>query len=180
MIAAIIAGGSAKRLGGAPKWLMPTRDGRTIVARLADECRVAGLSPVVVSNRALFGPGLERIPDASEGKGPLGAVVAALAFAAPGPAVVVGGDLPRVSSALLARLASASDGAVAPMRGGHFEPMFSRLPGGALDPARARLERGDLSLQGLFRELGATALELSADEWEELADVDDVADLALL
>lgn len=180
MIAAIIAGGSAKRLGGAPKWLLPTRDGRTIVARLADECRAAGLSPLVVSNRALFGPGVPRIPDASEGMGPLAAVVAALSYAAPDGVVVVGGDLPRVTATLLARLATSGDGAVAPTRGGHFEPMFSRLPGAALGPARARLARGELSLQGLFRELGATALPLSPSEWAELADVDEVADLSSL
>ncbi len=180
MIAAIIAGGDARRLGGAPKWLMPTRDGRTIVARLADECREAGLSPIVVSNRPLFGADLPRVEDASDGEGPLAAVVAALAYAAPGPAIILGGDLPRVSAALLARLATAGDEAMAPLRDGRFEPMFSRLPARALEVARSRLARRELSLQGLFRELGAAALPLSEAEWSELADVDELRDLAAL
>lgn len=180
MIAAIIAGGRAARLGGAPKWLMPTRDGRTIVARLADECRAAGLSPVVVSNRALFGDALPRIVDAEDDRGPLGAVVAALAHAAPDAVVIVGGDLPRLTARLLGRLKSAPGGSIAPRRDGRFEPMFSRLSGDALGPARARLARGELSLQGLLHDVGAAELALSPDEWAELADVDDVDDVAAM
>lgn len=180
MIAAIVAGGRASRLGGAPKWLMPTRDGRTIVARLADECRAAGLSPVVVSNRSLFGPDLPRIVDAADDRGPLAAVVAALAHASPDAVVIVAGDLPRVSARLLARLAAAEGASVAPRAGGHYEPLFARLAPDALGPARARLARGDLSLQALYRELAVGQLPLSDDDWAELDDVDDVADVAAL
>ena len=142
--AAIVAGGRARRLGGAIKPLLLV-DGRRIIDRQLDV--LAPLFPalaIVVADaasrdqfRALAlarRPGVDVICDRpGPGHGPLAGIDAALAWLPAGfdAVVCVGGDMPHLAPALLAHLRDAHGTAAAVV------PRWSR----GLEPLCARYDR---------------------------------------
>ena len=174
-IGGIFVGGAARRMGGAAKGLLRAPGGEAIVARLARALREAGAEPVLVGERAEYASlGLRSIADTAPNAGPLGGLVSLLEAARGGPAIAVACDMPYVTDALVRKLAAAPDApVVAPRRAGKWEPLFARYDSArVLGAARARLERGELGLQGLLDEVGAIALPVTPDEAAKLDDWD--------
>jgi molybdenum cofactor guanylyltransferase len=96
--ALILAGGKASRLGGVDKRELVI-EGQTIFAR---QCAV--LAPIVgeiVVSAPRGVPGYRTVADAIAGAGPLAGIAAGLAVAATPWLLVIAGDMPFVSSALI-------------------------------------------------------------------------------
>jgi molybdopterin-guanine dinucleotide biosynthesis protein A len=184
-IAGILIGGGSRRMGGAPKGLLPAPDGgEPIAARLARIAREAGLAPVLVGDLADYdGPvALPRLGDRPSGIGPLGGLAALLEHAAEGDAVALACDLPLLSTALLARLATHPTAApvLAPrMRGkAGFEPLFARYRAPAVLPlVVAAIGRGERSPVRLLDSLTVGELELTDAERAQLVDWDAPGDV---
>jgi molybdopterin-guanine dinucleotide biosynthesis protein A len=143
-----LAGGRARRLGGAIKPLLLV-DGRRILDRQLDVLQplFPSLALVVADEHArtefqalgLVGrPGVDVICDRlGPGYGPLGGLDAALAWLPPGfdAVVCVGGDMPHLAPALLAHLRDAEPAAAVVV------PRWSRGPDQGLEPLCARYAR---------------------------------------
>lgn len=149
--ALILAGGRATRLGGVDKRELVV-EGRTIFARQCEVLvpRTAGL--LVSSNRPV--PGHRTVADAVPGAGPLAGIAAGLAAAATPWLLVVAGDMPHISGALIellcARAAEGAD-AVGIRIGGMPEPLLCLLRVAAARPvAEARLAAGRLKASRLL------------------------------
>lgn len=150
--ALILAGGRATRLGGVVKPLLDV-GGRTILARLeaalegqVAEVWISAAAPIAWSSRRV-------ILDDVDGAGPLAGVAAGRAACTTPWLLVLGGDMPQVTPAVLALLrAHAHPGidAVAPRVGGHAEPLLALYGPACLDAARARLAAGRLRLGGVL------------------------------
>lgn len=153
--AAIIAGGPARRLGGAAKPFLEV-GGRAVADRQLEVLRpLFGRILAVAADPAPWhARGLEVVADRVAGAGPLAGLSAALtAVAAEADAVVcVAGDLPFLSAALLAAVrdeAPAAD-AVAPRPGGRAEPLCARYATRLRAAVDARLAEGKLALHELL------------------------------
>ncbi len=167
--AAILAGGRARRLGGADKASLPIGDARIIDRQLAALSAVSDDVRIVANDRDRYaGLGLRVIPDAVPDRGPLGGLYTALLDAAHDRVLVLACDLPFVTAALLQRLVAESGtgqeiDAVVPRSARGLEPLcalyFRRCAGRVL----TRIERGELAVGGLVgdlrvHELGPEAL----------------------
>lgn len=180
----VFVGGASRRMGGAPKGLLRLASGETVVNRWLRVLSKMELDCVLVGSRAEYAP-RPMLPDALAAGGPLGGLVALLQRAAddagvgPAWAVAVACDMPHVSEALVGRLLAAPyAAALAPRTDGRWEPMLARYDAArALPVATARANRGELSMQGLLEELGATPLALTEAESSELHDWDTVEDV---
>ncbi len=110
MTGALLAGGRARRLGGAPKGLFEV-DGEAIAARLVRLLRAVCDEVFVVGDPA--GPyaqlGVPVLADRIPGKGAPGGVHAALSAAAPGWVCVLACDLPRFDRVTLDALRARAD-----------------------------------------------------------------------
>lgn len=147
---AILAGGGATRMGGAPKGLLQVQ-GRRILDRLVDAFVDAqGALPLLVANApdAIgWWPGLRVVADRRAGFGTLGGLHTAV-LEAPAPVVCVAWDMPFVPSALIRELGDGLAGAdvCIPASGGRrgVEPLCAGY-GPATGPAMAEaLDKGDL------------------------------------
>lgn len=147
---AILAGGGATRMGGAPKGLMPIH-GRRILDRLVDAfVEALGGLPLLVANApeaAGWRPDLRVVSDRRTGVGTLGGLHTAV-LEAPAPVVCVAWDMPFVPAALIRELGDGLAWAdvVIPASGGRrgVEPLCAGY-GPATGPAMAEaLDRGDL------------------------------------
>jgi molybdopterin-guanine dinucleotide biosynthesis protein A len=155
--AAILAGGRARRMGGIAKLTLEV-DGRTILDR-----QLAALAPhaseiaIAVADPAQAPPGLRAIVDDSPGQGPLAGIAAARAALAAPWMIAIAGDMPYVTSdviaALLARCAPEID-AVAPMIGGLPEPLLAIWSPRAGAAAARRLAAGRFKTSGLLTDEG--------------------------
>lgn len=150
MQGAILAGGGATRMGGAPKGLLEV-GGRRILDRLADAFLEAlGRRPLLVANApeaATWRTDLRVVADLRPGAGSLGGLYTAVRLA-PAPVVCVAWDMPFVTPALIRLLAAGLDHAdvCLPASGGRrgLEPLCAAY-GPATGPAMAQaLDRGDL------------------------------------
>jgi molybdenum cofactor guanylyltransferase len=160
---AIIAGGPAKRLGGAAKPFL-TVGGRTIAERQLALLRAVFPRVLVVANDpAPWAPlGVDVVPDRVAGAGPMGGIHAALSAAGDCDAVVcVGGDLPFVETALLAALRDRAPGAavVAPRSSAGVEPLCARYARAMLPTFDARLQAVELAVHRMLEEIGAVWIE---------------------
>jgi molybdopterin-guanine dinucleotide biosynthesis protein A len=152
--AAILAGGRASRMGGRAKSFLTVGGvggvGGARGARIIDR-QLAVLRPlfaeilISANDPAPFAEfGVPVVADAAPGLGPLAGLQAVLAAARADRVVVVGCDMPDVSTAALEKLldAPAAD-VVIPMVAGRLEPLFARYARGCLPAIRAALARGD-------------------------------------
>jgi molybdopterin-guanine dinucleotide biosynthesis protein A len=161
--AAIIAGGPARRLGGATKPLLE------IAGRAVADRQLAVLRPIfsrllVVANDPApwRARGVEVVPDRVTGAGPLAGISAALAVASDQEAVVcLAGDLPFLSPALLTALRDRAPEAeaLAPRPAGRAEPLCARYAVRARATVEARLDGGRLALHELLAELATVWLD---------------------
>ncbi|MGZ6029911.1 MAG: GNAT family N-acetyltransferase [Myxococcaceae bacterium] len=122
---AIVAGGSATRLGGACKPLLPV-GGRTVLARLLALRTLADEVLLVSADPRLPEAGMRRILDVVPGRGAPGGVQAALAQSRASWVLAVAGDMPFVDGrAVLPLLAARGPDvdAVAYTVAGRLEPL---------------------------------------------------------
>jgi molybdopterin-guanine dinucleotide biosynthesis protein A len=162
--AAIVAGGSARRLGGVVKPLLVV-EGRRIIDRQLDVLRPLFARVVIVANDPTPFVELEApvIPDrVGRGRGPLAGIDAALTWLPPeaGAVVCVAGDMPFLSPAILRALRDAPPAdAVAPRPNGKVEPLCARYAR-ALAPAVAEaLAAGELAVHALLARPGVAFLD---------------------
>lgn len=163
--ACIVAGGRARRLGGALKPLLLI-DGETILARqravLAP--RAAELVLALAAPGPLAEQGVRAVYDVVADAGPLAGLAAGLAASARPWMLAVAGDMPYLSPAVLdALLAAASPAtdAVVPVVGGYPEPLCA-VYGRAAAPVIARhLATGARRTQGILDDLRVTWLDES-------------------
>jgi len=162
--AAIVAGGSARRLGGVVKPLLVV-EGRRIIDRQLDVLRPLFARVVIVANDPAPFAELEIpvIPDrVGPGRGPLAGIDAALAWLPPeaDAVVCVAGDMPFLAPAILRALRDARPAAaVAPRPRGRVEPLCARY-GRALAPAiAAAITAGQLAVHALLARPGVAFLD---------------------
>ncbi|PYR57873.1 MAG: hypothetical protein DMF85_12415 [Acidobacteria bacterium] len=164
--AAILAGGRARRFGGADKSALRLGGLRIIDRQLAVLSRVANPILVVANDPARYeGLPVRIVPDAIPDAGAIGGMYTALVESPCDRVLIVACDLPFVSDALLARLIAESDGvdAVVPRSARGVEPLcalYTKRCAGPLAAAIARGERRVAALPGELRvrELGPEIL----------------------
>ncbi|PRH79320.1 molybdenum cofactor guanylyltransferase [Streptomyces solincola] len=109
--AVVLAGGAARRLGGADKPAV-TVGGRALLDRVLDACRGAGRT-VVVGGRRPTGRPVHWAREQPPGGGPVAALAAGLRLVEADTVVVLGGDLPFLGDSTVPALLAAltADGA---------------------------------------------------------------------
>jgi molybdopterin-guanine dinucleotide biosynthesis protein A len=187
VLVGVLVGGASRRMGGQPKGLLLAPGGQERIVprllRLTQEALPGAECVLLGRHAAYLDLGVTLLNDASSGAGPLAGLVSLLRRAGElkkAQVLLLAGDLPRLSAALLVRLASfeADAPAVAPAPDGFFEPLFARYAPSCLQAAERALASDNRSLQALLRQLGAAPFPLSVEErallvdWDEPADID--------
>lgn len=151
-------------------------DGTPMAVRVATALTAAGAHEV-----ACIGPGVDGLAALAEdepGSGPLGAIVAALRWAAPRPVVVAACDLvapdPATFAALIGARSPAADAAV-PVVGGRLQPLAASYAPTALGPLAAAYAAGERSITTALR--GLRIVELTELDPASLRDADEPGDL---
>ena len=165
--AAILAGGTASRMGGRPKGLVEI-GGERILDRLVRRCKAAlGATPLLVANAAdastWLGGAVPTVPDARPGSGTLGGLYTA-ALHAPAPVVCIAWDMPFVTEALIARLAHGLESAdvflpESENRRG-VEPLCGGYGPAVVGPMAASIDRGDFRAVAFHRAVRVGILPL--------------------
>jgi molybdopterin-guanine dinucleotide biosynthesis protein A len=175
--ALILAGGRATRLGGVDK-LALVIDGATILDRLRAVLVPRVREIVVATPRDV--PGLQCVRDAA-GEGPLAGIAAGLAAVATPWLVVVAGDMPYLSGALVdLMLAARADvvDAVGVRHAGRPEPLVCALRAAPARTAVARRLAGRrYKASGLLEDEGLRVAWLDEPDGRVLANVNTPADL---
>ena len=163
---AILAGGRARRLSGRVKPLLEV-GGRTILARTVEALGPHVAEVFLVGDPALFpDSGLRVVPDRRSGAGPLAGLEAALHATACDFVLLVGGDMPFLDGAMLARLRDAAEGAEAVCFAGErgLEPLCARYARALLPRVTARLDVGELALHALLSAVACQSIEVTTEE----------------
>lgn len=176
--ALILAGGRATRLGGVDKRALVIA-GATIFDR---QCAVlAGRVAEIIVSAAAPVPGFRTVADAVPGQGPLAGIAAGLAAATTPWLLVVAGDMPYLTGALLDQLLAAATpevDAVGIRVGGLPEPLVCVLRVAAAAPeVAARLAAGRLKASALLSEGALRVAWIDDPERGALFNVNTPADL---
>jgi molybdopterin-guanine dinucleotide biosynthesis protein A len=184
---AILVGGRGRRMGGVDKGLLHAKySDESLVSRTARVAQDAGFTRVVLVGRASAYEhlGLEIVEDRPGVEGPIAGLFALLDRER-APFVLVGCDMPSLTSSTLARLAEGSPtrAALAPRHagGGKWEPLFAWFHPARLVSASAAV--ADESARSFQRwlsrdDVDCAEFSLAESEWRELEDWDEPADLA--
>lgn len=183
----IFVGGGSRRMGGAPKGLLrlPGAAGETLVARAVRVVREAGLWPVFIGQAAWLGdiaPDVPRWTDRYTGIGPMGGLATLIAQSGGAFAIALACDMPYVTAAMLARLASVQTSAaiVAPRmtRGAGWEALCARYERDRVSSViEALVASKRYALQAVFDQLPVEPLLLGEDETTALRDWDAPSDV---
>jgi molybdenum cofactor guanylyltransferase len=151
--AVILAGGDSRRMGR-DKSLLPVA-GKPMIAHIVD--RLRGLFDDVVISAGNTGDyeflGLNVVPDAASGQGPLMGMASALERTKNDLAFVIACDIPDFDRSLVARLAERAEGydAILPANvRGELEPVFAFYRKSVIAPARDLLAAGSRSILDLL------------------------------
>jgi molybdopterin-guanine dinucleotide biosynthesis protein A len=162
---ALIAGGRATRMGGAPKGLLRL-EGRPLVERSLE--LFAGLfggSLLVVAEPGHYADvDVPRARDIFPGRGAPGGLHAALAASTTPWVFAAGCDMPFLSAEGIALLAARRDGALAvvPRWDGRLEPLHALWSRQTLPLLERALTEGDLSMRRLAGLVAARVVEAEA------------------
>lgn len=144
LVAAILAGGGARRLGGINKAALeiagaPIADRQLAVLRaLAADVFVVGHADPLWAER-----GVRVVADDIPDAGPLGGIYTALRHSPAERTLVVGCDMPFLSTEVLQRLAAVSGADVVVARSARgIEPLCAIYTRRCMDDIRARIARG--------------------------------------
>jgi molybdopterin-guanine dinucleotide biosynthesis protein A len=157
--AAILAGGQGRRLGGVQKPLLEV-GGRTVLERtVAAVAPLAGALFLVGDPALLGGLGHRVVADRRPGQGPLAGLEAALAESPAETLLLLGGDMPFLTTALLERLLGEAPGADVVCMAGErgLEPLCARYHRRLLGQVTALLDGGERSVQALLEALAGSA-----------------------
>ena len=183
----IFVGGLSSRMGRVPKGLlMAPETGESLVERLARVCFEAlpGCQVCLVGASDAYAKlRFDVLSDQPEGVGPIGGLAALLVRSGvhQRQAIALACDLPFVSAALIARLATHGPDAlaVAPRPDGIWQPLCARYAPGALEVTERVIASGRRALHAVLDELGPQAVELPlapgerglVADWDEPDDV---------
>jgi molybdopterin-guanine dinucleotide biosynthesis protein A len=183
-VGGVFVGGRSSRMGGRPKGLLPAPDGGTLVERCCRVLADGGVEDVVLvgAHDAYTATGLPILDDHPAGTGPLGGILALLAYASRKDArcaIVLACDMPFVSAGLIKRLREMAPApVVAPRRERRWEPLCARYSVAMSTIGQERVRAGDYSLQRWLDEAGAIELPLVGEEALELRDWDTPDDVS--
>jgi molybdopterin-guanine dinucleotide biosynthesis protein A len=114
----------------------------------------------VVANDPVFRvPGYRREPDRFPGAASLGGIYTAVAAARHDRVLVVGCDMPFLSTELLAQLIKLEGDVVVPRIDGYPEPLHAVYSRRCLAPIEARIKAGRLKIVGFFDDLRVTYVD---------------------
>ncbi|MEU6771686.1 NTP transferase domain-containing protein [Streptomyces sp. NPDC046759] len=179
--AVVLAGGAARRLGGADKPGLRV-GGRALLDRVLTACAGAGTTVVVADRRPTARP-VRWAREEPPGAGPVAALEAGLRLTTAEHAVVLSADLPFVQSTTLQRLLGAlrdtgADGALLTDADGRDQPLVAAYCTLALRRGLAALATGPDGLTGLPLRRLTGALRLTrvpdplasfdCDTWDDL------------
>ncbi|MEV6309593.1 NTP transferase domain-containing protein [Streptomyces sp. NPDC051840] len=173
--AIILAGGAAKRLGGADKPGLSV-GGRALLDRVLAACGDAGSTVVVGGRRPTVRP-VTWARERPEGGGPLAALGAGVRLTRAERVLVLSADLPLLSETTVRSLLDASgeagrEGALCTDRDGRDQPLVAVYRAEPLRRELALLAAEHGSLAGLPLRLLTAELELARVEAEPLASFD--------
>lgn len=177
----VLVGGQGRRMGGVDKASLRTPDGsETLLARLLRIGRSQQLECVVVGGAAR--PDVRVLADRPAGAGPIGGLHALLEYAGERSVIALACDMPYVSAALVARLASAvSSAPVLAARDpqvGKWQPWFARYAApAAIGPVREAIARSERSLQRVFAGMAIEEFVLDPEQHALLRDWDEPGDI---
>lgn len=181
MIGAILAGGLSTRMGE-PKHGLRLSDGRTMIEHVADRLLEVCGQIVVVSDDTIL-PDVPHIHDNFEKLGPIGGFEALLASGLADEFLVVPCDIPLVTPDILrALLLPTSRPASALRLAGESgpRPLPVRIRAALLPIIWARIEAGELSLQGLLEAIEVEIVDALADWKAALANINTPEEFASL
>ncbi|MBP7778733.1 MAG: molybdenum cofactor guanylyltransferase [Acidobacteria bacterium] len=165
--AAVLAGGRGRRLDGRTKPLVEV-GGQTILARQVSALATLGVIPRLIASDPSPYADLpyEVVPDLVDA-GALGALYTAVACAPTPYVLVVAGDLPFVSAALLGALVGwrAEAEAIVPQPKGRWQPLCAVYHRDVAPRLKARIDRGQWRVTEALEDLIVRAVpdaELSA------------------
>lgn len=171
-------------MGGQPKGLLPAPDsGEPLVVRTCRLVRALGFTPCLVGKAKAYRPLLPEllhVADSPPNIGPLGGLLGLLHSAESGAVLALACDLPKLSEAVLARLASGDGVAdvLAPRsETGLWEPLCTRYEARVARPLEFAIGAGVRSFQRLFEHLQVAELSLSEAERAALVDWDTPEDM---
>ena len=172
--AAILVGGRARRLDGRSKPALIIGE-QTIADRLLEAIGDAGIATVFMVGpwHGAVPSGIRHIPDLMGQVGPLGGVYSALLVASTARVIVLAGDMPFVTAALIRRLADMADGidAVVPRDDRGWHPLSAGYRRSIAPHVKAQLDRRALRVVDALG--GIRVDELTGDELRRL-DGDDM------
>jgi len=151
LAAAILAGGDARRLGGANKATLVV-GGAQIVDRQLDALREVASAVFVVGRDApaWSARGLAVVPDDVPGAGALGGILTAITRSPSDRTLVVACDMPFLSAGLLRRMAAVEHAdLVIPKSARGYEPLCAIYSRACAADIRARITRGALEASAL-------------------------------
>jgi molybdenum cofactor guanylyltransferase len=153
--AAILAGGLARRMGGANKAGLRIGDERIIDRQLRILRQIADPVFIVAGTAEPFQDlEIEVVPDAVSGAGPLGGIYTALTASPCERTLIVACDLPYLSLPLLQRLAAPSDAdLVIPRTERGYEPLCAAWSAACAGPIWQRIQNGTLKTALVVEEL---------------------------
>lgn len=143
---AILAGGRARRFGGADKSSLVLA-GRSILERLLDAVRPVTPQVFAVGDwhAAAARAGLRVVPDLMPGMGALGGIYTAIVSSPAERTLVLGCDMPFVTTAFVERLAQVTDAdVVMPRTQTGYQPLCAIYDRVCAPSIRRRLDEGDL------------------------------------
>ena len=157
----VLAGGESRRMGR-DKALVDF-DGRPLVTRVVDALSAWSDDVFVVakSRADLEALGVRVYHDDSDARTPLAGVLASLRAAAHPLVFVCATDMPHISPALVALLASRAHGvdAVVPERDGRLEPLHAVWSAAAMDAIDVRLGAGERAVHRVLDELNVITVD---------------------
>jgi molybdopterin-guanine dinucleotide biosynthesis protein A len=175
--ALILAGGKATRLGGIAKHELLI-GGETILSRQTRVIAPRVAEIVVASSRPVAG--YRTVADPIDGVGPLAGIAAGLAAVHTPWLLVVAGDMPNLSGALIERmLAARADelDAVGVRAGGLPEPLLCVLHARARSAVERRLAAGRYKASGILTEEALRVRWLDEDDLHVVRNVNRPEDL---
>ncbi len=175
--ALILAGGQGHRFGGDK--LAHRIDGVAMLDRVVAAARSALLEPLVVGRLPTPADDWRGIPDAVAGQGPLAGLIAGLERVR-APALVLAGDLPRLTPDLLRWLIDEDDPSCEVIAAGTDagpEPLCAIWRPGALPAAASALAAGERALHRLIDRLDHRLVPVPAEHLPALRNVNTRDDL---
>lgn len=153
--AAILAGGLARRMGGANKAGLEIGNERIIDRQLRLLRQIADPVIIVAGSAEPFQElGVTVVPDVIPGVGPLGGIYTALTASPCARTLIVACDLPYLTLTLLQRLAAPSDAdLVIPRTGRGYEPLCATWSTACAGAIWRRIQNGTLKTALVVEEL---------------------------